>query len=175
MKNTKQKNDPWTYSGNGWPLIFSYRVPLEVQGVTARIELSGRATAYVEDDTVWIDGVNPGSFTASGDNFKMAEEDLRSTLTEIFLDIAEGSAGFAQFKGQANDFLLSTDDDTVEEWNAALARVRSSSMLDAPELPRRSADESSPFVEITRESDNSSNPLLFPDRPHSAVELLTAA
>jgi hypothetical protein len=191
VSKREQNSDSWRPAGKEWPLLFSYRVPVEVQGLLARIELSGRATAYVDDDgSVWMDGVNPGSFAVSGDSLKdaevdlrstltdifldIAEVDLRSTLTDIFLDIAESSGDIAEFKRQAEDFLYSTDNDTVAEWEAALSRVRKSAGMAVAGLKRRSADQNQPSVRVTTETPQADTPLLLSAKPES-LEVSAAA
>ena len=171
---TEQSSNSWRPAGSEWPLLFSYRVPVEVQGSLARIELSGRATAYLDEDgSVWMDGVNPGAFAVSGKSLKDAEADLRSTLTDIFLDIAESSGDLAEFKRQAEDFLYSTDDDTLAEWEAALSRVRKSAGMAVAGLKRRSADQYRPSVRVS-ETPQADTPLLLSDKPES-LELSAAA
>jgi hypothetical protein len=175
VSKREQNSDSWRPAGKEWPLLFLYRVPVEVQGLLARIELSGRATAYVDDDgSVWMDGVNPGSFAVSGDSLKDAEVDLRSTLTDIFLDIAESSVDIAEFKRQAEDFLYSTDNDTVAEWEAALSRVRKSAGMAVAGLQRRSADQNQPRVRVTTETPQADTPLLLSAKPES-LEVSAAA
>ena len=175
MSNTEQSSDSWRPAGKEWPLLFSYRVPVKVQGSLVLIELSGRATAYVDEDgSVWMDGVYPGAFTAAGKSLEDAEADLRSTLTEIFLDIAEESSDIAEFTRQAQDFLHSTDNDTVAEWDTALARVRKSRGMAVAGLRRRSADQHQPFVQVTGASPQADTPLLLSEKPES-LELSAAA
>ena len=140
-----------------------------------QIELSGRATAYVaKGGAVWMDGVNPGAFTAAGESLRDAEADLRLTLTEVFLDIAEESSDIADFTRQAQDFLDSTDDDTVAEWDGALARVRGSNGMAVAGLRRRSADQHQPSVHVTGGSLQPDTPLLLPEKSES-LELSAAA
>ena len=121
-----------------------------------------------------MDGVYPGAFTATGESLDDAEADLRSTLTEVFLDIAEGSSDIADFTRQAQDFLHSTDDDTLSEWNGALARVRRSNGMAVAGLSRRSADANQPSVHVTGGPLNADTPLLLPDKSES-LELSAAA
>ena len=169
--------DPWLLQGTEWPLLFSYRMVTGYQGTPIKIELSGRATAHVnqEDGTVWIDGVNPGSFASFGNDMENAERDLRETLTGIFSDIAADSNDFPDFENQARDFLFSTDDDTVAEWEAALLRVRRSTSNGAPGLPRRSADDNPPRVKITRHSSESSDTPLLLTNTATTVERVVLA
>ena len=175
MSSKEQISDSWRPVGKEWPLLFSYQAQLEVQGSRVLIELSGRATAYVANDgAVWMDGVNPGAFTAAGESLDDAEADLRSTLTEVFLDIAEESNGIADFRRQAQDFLASTDDDTVAEWDGALARVRRSRGMAIPGLTRRPADQHQPSVHVTGGTLESDPPLLLPEKSQS-LELSAAA
>ena len=175
MRNEEHGSDPWRPAGNEWPLLFLYRVPVTVQGSVAIVELSGRATAYVDEDgPVWLDGVNPGAFAASGDSLKDAEVDLRKTLTEIFLDIAEESGDLAEFRQIAEDFLCSTDDESVSEWEAALSRVRKSTGIGVAGLKRRSADQHRPSVQVTSGAPQVDAPLLLTDRPES-LEISAAA
>lgn len=175
--SVEQGGDPWLPRGTEWPLLFSYRMVVDYQGIVVSIELSGRATAYVnhEDGSVWIDGVNPGAFAACGNNMEKAEEDLRDTLSGVFRDIADASEQFTDFEQQAKEFLYGTDDETIAEWEAALARVRKGAEGGGLGLPRRHADDNPPYVQITRDStDPSSTPLLLPDEP-KYVALATAA
>lgn len=175
MSNTEQNNDSWRPAGKEWPLLFSYRAQLKVQESLVLIELSGRATAYVaRGGAVWMDGVYPGAFTAAGESLEHAEADLRSTLTEVFLDIAHESSDVAEFTCQAEDFLRSTDDATVAEWDSALARVRRSSGVAVAGLKRRSADEHQPYVHVSGGSPQADAPLLLPEKPES-LELSAAA
>lgn len=121
-----------------------------------------------------MDGVYPGAFTAAGGSLEDAEADLRSTLTEVLLDIAEESGDVAEFTSQAEDFLRATDDGTVAEWDSALERVRRSSEVSVAGLTRQSADEHQPFVQVTGGSPEADAPLLLSEKPES-LELSAAA
>ena len=52
--SVERGEDPWLLQGTEWPLLFSYRMVTGYQGTPIKIELSGRATAHVnqEDGTV---------------------------------------------------------------------------------------------------------------------------
>ena len=108
MSNKEQSSDSWRPAGKEWPLLFSYRVPVKVQGSLVLIELSGRATAYVDEDgSVWMDGVYPGAFTAAGKSLEGRRGRSSIDSDGNFLDIAEESSDIAEFTRQAQDFLHS--------------------------------------------------------------------
>lgn len=94
---------------------------LEIQRVTFHLKLVGTSTIQTydgdpDDHRYWIFGVNPGAVAASGNDLCEAENDLCATLSGVFLDMAQESNNLDSFMLSANEFLESTDAESLEEW-----------------------------------------------------------
>lgn len=123
-----------------WPLIFKYRAPILGNGYIALVELQGRLLARPEaDGQVWLDGVNPGALALGAPSLKTANLELHSALTAIFVDLAETSPKFEDFKEVASKFFEECDDDTVAEWKSCVERIQSGEIVGPQGLPVYSA------------------------------------
>ena len=58
----------------------------------------------------------------------------------MLFDVANGAAGFEDFKREVEDFFNAVDAETAKDWTAAVEAVRRGEVALA-ELPRASADE----------------------------------
>ena len=121
-----------------WPLFFSYRGPIVGRGFLAEVTLLGRVLATIGDDDVWLDGVNPGAFAVEAATLDVADAALRTALTNVFIDMAE-DAQAGEFERRVTEFFNARDDDTLEEWEAAVEAIRRG-QNGKPELPRFAAD-----------------------------------
>ena len=72
---------------------------------------------------------------------------LRETLTRLFIDFASESNTFEVFRASLKKFFDETDGDTLQEWSAAVSRVRQGALNVPNGLPRQNA-ESEPFINI---------------------------
>lgn len=49
-----------------YPLLFARHELIEGNGFIARVAVSGRALLSEEDGEFWVEGINPGGFSAKG-------------------------------------------------------------------------------------------------------------
>lgn len=123
-----------------WPLIFKYHAPILGNGYIALVELQGRLLARPEaDGQIWLDGVNPGALALGAPSLKTANLELHSALTAVFVDIAETSPAFDEFKQAASKFFYDCDEDTVAEWKSCVEKIQSGEVAGPDGLPVYSA------------------------------------
>ena len=120
-----------------WPLFFSYRSPIVGRGFLAEVQLLGRVLATVGDD-IWLDGVNPGGFAVEAASLDVAGAELRTALTNVFIDMA-ADADAREFEHRVVAFFNARDDDTFAEWQEAVESIRRGEH-GASELPRFDAE-----------------------------------
>lgn len=133
------------------PLIFSYRGPIFGRGYLAKIDLRGRLLARVQEDIVWLEGVNPGAIAVVGCSLEEANIELRRTLTNTFSDFAEEVTSTAKFRALVRQFFNDTDPETIAEWESAVACVRQGN-IKTPTGLRRSPAETEIYVRVTCKS-----------------------
>lgn len=123
-----------------YPLLFGFRDVIQGEGFIARVAVQGRALMQVEaPETVWIEGVNPGGFAASGHSQAQALESFRQSYLAILFDIASDAADFAAFQRGVEEFFHDTNEPASRDWDAAVAEVRAG-RTDADWLAKRPAD-----------------------------------
>src|SRR5688572_29914780 len=91
-------------TAHAWPLIFKHHGTLLGKGFLADIEIRGRVLARPEADGVWIDGVNPAAIAFGAATLNATHTELRDTLARVFVDFAEETSGFEEFKARAEQF-----------------------------------------------------------------------
>lgn len=134
-----------------WPLLFRHHGTILGKGFLADIEIHGRILATPEANGVWIDGVNPGGISLGAATLNDTRVELRSMLARIFIDFAEQTENFDEFKTRVEAFFEETDAETTRVWDAAVGAVRAGH-IDGPDgIPRRSASDPS-FVKVTQKS-----------------------
>lgn len=135
-------------TSHAWPLLFTHRGIILGNGFLADIELHGRILARAEADGVWIDGVNPAAIALGAATLNDTHAELRSTLARVFIDFAEQTRTFEEFKARAEAFFHETDDESARAWTAAVEAVRAGLMLVPDGIQRR--DAASPlFITVT--------------------------
>jgi hypothetical protein len=123
-----------------YPLLFGFRDVIQGEGFIARVAVQGRALMQVESpEAVWIEGVNPGGFAASGHSQAQALESFRRSYLAILFDIASDAADFAAFRRGVEEFFNDTNEPASRDWDAAVAEVRAG-RTDADWLAKRPAD-----------------------------------
>lgn len=142
---------------HAWPLLFSHHGMILGKGFLADIEVNGRVLATVEADGVWIDGVNPGGIALGAQTLNATHVELRNTLARVFIDFAEQTSGFDDFKARVEAFFNETDDDTVREWDAAVEAVRAGRITGPDGIPRRDAN-SQCYIKVTRKTEAAITP-----------------
>lgn len=122
------------------PLFFTFQGTIIGNGYAAEISLMGRVLATPESDGVWLYGVNPGAIAADGPSLDAANDAMKESLRYVFVDFAKDATTFDEFKAQVKAFIDASDDETVNDWNEAVAFVRANSDKVMSDLPRRPAD-----------------------------------
>lgn len=108
----------------GWPLCFTYNGSVIGKGFVAHVDLCGRLLAIPEADGVWLHGVNPGAVAVGAPTLSDANLQLRDILTKAFIDFANDSADFDEFKGRVEAFYNATDED-AGDWERAVEQIKS--------------------------------------------------
>ena len=133
-----------------YPLLFGLRELVEGDGYIARVSVSGRALLVDQDGEVWVEGVNPGGFSAKGVSHGEALAEFGSAFRTILFDIASGAGSFPEFRAEVQKFFDDTNVPAAREWEEAVQRVKAG-QLDADWLNKRPA-ETKLGIEITEVS-----------------------
>ena len=126
----------WEPQGVHFALVFSHEEMLSTPAFKARAEIHGRLLAIVrEDGSCCVDGVNPGALVVEAPSFTDAEPLLRKALAEILEDIALASDDIEMFRVQVDDFMKTTDEETVRKWMEARSGPVRSALLGGHSIP----------------------------------------
>ena len=104
-----------------YPLLFGFRDVVQGNGFIARVAVEGRALLQVDDEPpeeVWIEGVKPGGFAASGHGPAQALEAFRQSYLSILFDIASDAADFEVFRHGVEEFFHDTNEPASRDWEA---------------------------------------------------------
>lgn len=76
---------PSHFAMTHYPLLFGFRDTVQGNGYVARVAVDGRALMLVEPppEKVWIEGVTPGGFAASGHSQAAALESFRQSYLAV--------------------------------------------------------------------------------------------
>jgi hypothetical protein len=108
-----------------YPLLFGCSELVEGDGFFARIAVSGRALLVDEDGELWVEGINPGGFSAKGASPGEALAEFCSAFRAVLLDIASGAGSFQELKDEVQKFFEETNVPALRDWEEAVQRVRS--------------------------------------------------
>jgi hypothetical protein len=123
-----------------YPILFGLRDIIQGDGFLAVVAVQGRALLHEDDGEVWVEGVNPGGFVATGNSVAEALEEFRRSYTAILFDIAEDAGSFEAFEGQVKAFFDASTETLERDWQQAVEDLRAG-RLSADWLGRRSADQ----------------------------------
>ncbi len=87
-----------------WPLLFTHKGSVFGNGFLADIELCGRLLAEPNAEGVWLYGVKPGALAVGAVNLATANTELLKALVAVFVDFAEESKTFGQFKSMVEQY-----------------------------------------------------------------------
>lgn len=135
-----------------YPLFLSYKGAIIGNGFVAEIAATGRLLATVESEGWWLYGVNPGAIAAEGRSLDDAHTAMRESLRLVFIDFAQDSANFQEFERRVRAFFHETDEQSVQEWEAAVQLVRSSA-THTMGLPRRPAETGATIDVVLKPAD----------------------
>lgn len=145
-----------------YPLIYGYSDLVMGNGFLASVYVNGRALVEEDSDSVWMIGVSPGGFAASGDNQQLAAVAFRNEFRAVLYDIASSSENFAAFKGAIEKFLSDEQPSLMKQWNDAVEGVRSGD-ISLEDLPKKDSRRFRPSVRVTclepRKAQPENNPL----------------
>jgi hypothetical protein len=122
-----------------YPLLFGSRELVEGNGFIARVAVSGRALLSDEDGEVWVEGINPGGFSAKGQSPSEALAELGSAFRAVLFDIASDARSFQEFHAEVQKFFEETNVPALRDWEEAVRRVKAGE-LDAEWLSKRPAE-----------------------------------
>ena len=106
------------------PLMFSFTDLIEGRGFIARVRTDGRALAELDEDTWWINGVNPGGVCAPGETPNEALQAFRIAVHEVLLDCAVRCKTFDDFRVDVELIFNSTCKDQINLWKDAALALR---------------------------------------------------
>jgi hypothetical protein len=133
-----------------YPLLFGFRDIIQGDGFLARVAVEGRALMLVDEppEKVWIEGVNPGGFAASGHSSAEALEEFRQSYLAVLFDIAADAGDFETFRRGVEEFFHDTNEPASRDWETAVEEVRAG-RTDTGWLAKRPAD-SPQRIEVVR-------------------------
>jgi hypothetical protein len=110
-----------------YPLLFGFREVVLCNGFIAGVSVAD-ARALVEEEAPgqwWISGVNPGALADGGASFSEAIQNFCARFRMVLADYAAEAKEFSTFSEAATAFFHASDAETLAEWEAARADVRS--------------------------------------------------
>jgi hypothetical protein len=107
-----------------YPLLFGRQELIEGNGFIARVAVSGRALLSDDDGAFWVEGINPGGFSARGENPSGALAEFCSAFRAILFDIASDAKSFQDFQDEVQAFFNETNAPALRDWEEAVKRVR---------------------------------------------------
>lgn len=107
-----------------YPLLFGRHELVEGNGFVARVAVSGRALLIEEDGEVWVEGVSPGGFAASGESRGEALAQFSRAFQAVLFDIAAEAIRFEEFREGVEKFFAETNAPALREWEEAVQQVR---------------------------------------------------
>ena len=156
----------WDPPGEAWPLTFSYANVVDAESFRAAVEIKGALVATIDpaDGSCWLDGVHPGGAAAGGASLEDAHANFREFLTGIIGDMAADCGTLGAFRDWLRVFVESTDQATLDSWNAGVRKVRSNAP-GAPDIERCDSEGWRPRVRVREVSGADSVNRI--DQPHS--------
>ncbi|HYN22386.1 MAG TPA: hypothetical protein VE078_15605 [Thermoanaerobaculia bacterium] len=112
---------------------------VEGNGFVAGVIIAGRALVIEEEGRFWVEGVNPGGFSAGGDSRQGALFELGSELRAVLFDFAADSGSFEEFRASVEQFFHETSAMVLKEWEEAVEEIRAGKVT-ADWLKTRPAD-----------------------------------
>jgi hypothetical protein len=107
-----------------FPLLFSCTPLIRGESFLARVKTKGRLLEVVENDGIWMYGVNPGAVAGGGLNGTDAYQDFKKNFRRVLQALADSSATFKDYKGKVEAFFGATSKPSEVQWIAAVAEVR---------------------------------------------------
>lgn len=122
-----------------YPILFSQTELIEGNGFIARVIVAGRALLSEDGPETWVEGVNPGGFSATGATFGEALATFGKEYRAVLFDIASEAASFPAFRQGVQSFFDETNQAALADWDEAVQEVRAGKVA-TDWLTRRPAD-----------------------------------
>lgn len=122
------------------PFIFTYRDTVYGNGFLAEVTARGRVLAVIEDDGVWMHGVNPGDLSACGKAPAEAHTEFRRSFSAVLFDIAETSSSFDDLSDAITRWFYQANVPVQTAWNEAVEIVRNTGLAKKGDMPVVPAD-----------------------------------
>lgn len=107
-----------------YPILFNRSDLIEGNGFIARVSVAGRALLTEEADEIWVEGVNPGGFAATGESLGDALNTFCAEYLAVLFDIAGDASSIREFKEEVGRFFGETNQAASAEWDQAVQEVR---------------------------------------------------
>ena len=124
---------------SNYPIVFGLHDTVQGDGFLAGVAVQGRALLHEDEGEVWVEGINPGGFVATGNSVAEALQDFRKVYSAILFDIAVDAKTFEAFQSRVTDFFYASTDAPEREWESAVEDLREG-RTSAEWLNRRPAD-----------------------------------
>lgn len=121
-------------------LLFKTEDLVPGNGFLARVEISGRILAVLEDGEWWFYGVQPGALAEGAANPPEAFVRFRASIHNVLEDAATESVGYEAFESEVRRFFDQIDEGEAQRWDVAVEAFRSGKAVPPPPfdvLPKR--------------------------------------
>ena len=98
------------------PIVFHFERIIYGRGFAASVEVVGRALGVLEDEDLWIHGVQPGAIAASGSSLAEVLDEFKKQFATILFDMADGASDFKSFSVDVNRFFYAVDAEDEQRW-----------------------------------------------------------
>lgn len=138
---------PVTLTGDTeYPLFFSYEDVIIGNGFIAEVKSVGKVLCAMEDDEVWMFGVQPAGIASCGADIEAAYREFRLTFRRLLHDFAAESPDAAAFESEVRGFAGAVNEENAARWALGVERVREG-RVQAANLERWDASRP-PFVHV---------------------------
>ena len=157
------------------PFYFHFRTLVYGRGFVADVRIRGRITCVREFGATCVYGVNPGGLAAGRLDLDSAYRDFRIGLTGTLFDLATDAATFRRFKTATENFIATTDEESVLEWEIARDRIRTGETPAEGAKLRRIAEVLPVEMSVQEVVPSASSPRMNPDPRIAAASSLEVA
>lgn len=130
------------------PLFLTFNEMVIGDDFIAGITFNARVLMEIDEDRLWIYGVNPGGIAGTGANRGEALRDFRSRLKAYLQDVVFDEVDFPSFQSEVKRFFDQAV--CVEEWEAARDAMRAGADPEVGRDLHRETGLHQPTVQIRR-------------------------
>jgi len=108
-----------------YPLYFTFKGVIPCKDSKALLVAKARVLMTIEDDEVWLYGVQPGGMAAFGKSRQEAFVNFRVAFANILVDIESEAANGEEFDQAARRFFHDIDKQDAKVWEESREGIRS--------------------------------------------------